>query len=99
MVSLLLNKVTDSGGNAMNISQAEQAAIIQVLVAGGTYGYGNMISHLQTAWAKRLVDEWGMTEDGARRAAGGPGYPFEMHEDLIKNGQWDETGKRYRQRK
>ena len=80
----------------MQISQAEQAAIRQAVCAGETFGYGNIISHLQTAWAQLLVDKYQMSEDAARKAAGGDGYPFEMHRDLKDRGMWDETGARYR---
>jgi len=82
----------------MKISQDEQNAIRAVLVYGEAYGYGNLMSHLQTAWAARLV-RGGLSEKAARRAAGGPGYPFKMQDDLVERGEWDETGARYRQPK
>ena len=83
----------------MNISREEQEAIRATLQAGARFGYGNLISHLQTAWAKMLIDEYGLSETTARKAALGPGYPFEMQKDLIERGEWDETGKRYREAK
>lgn len=82
----------------MTITIEERKAILTVLMIGQSYGYGNLISHLQTEWAKRLMSE-GLPEKDARKAAGGPGYPFQMQEDLLKHGYWDETGKRYRRRK
>lgn len=63
-------------GSGAVLSDAEEEAIRAVLRAGAAFGYGNMISHLKTAWAKTLMDEWDMTEESARLAAGGNGYPF-----------------------
>lgn len=80
----------------MRISEQERQAIKQVLEAGASHGYGNMIAHLQTAWAKSLVDSYDMTEETARAATDGMrGYPFAMQEDLIQRGEWDESGVRY----
>jgi hypothetical protein len=58
------------------ISPAENAAIVDVLSAGERFGYGNMISWLQTAWAVHLV-RGGMDEKTARLASGGSGYPLD----------------------
>jgi len=80
----------------MRISAQEQAAIQHVTQAGASFGFGNMISHLQTAWAKKLMDEYGMDEKTARLSSWGDGYPFKMHEDLKDHGFWDETGESYR---
>ena len=79
----------------MKIPADERLAIQDVLKHGQRYGYGNLISHLQTAWAKALIDEYGMDEKTARAASGGPGYSFAMQRDLIERGEWDETGARY----
>ena len=81
----------------MKISRAEQLGIQEVLAYAEAFGYGSLISHLQTAWAKKLVMEDGLSEKAARAASGGPGYPFAMHDDLVDRGEWGETGKRYRQ--
>ena len=78
----------------MKISRDEQEAICTVVTAGDAFGYGNLISHLQTRWAKKLMTS-GLTEEAARAASGGDGYPFEMQVDLIMKGEWDETGQRY----
>ena len=80
----------------MRISQEERAAIGAVLRAGAKYGCGNMIAHLQTWWARTLMADYGMAEEPARRASGGEGYPFAMQDDLLKRGEWDETGEKYR---
>lgn len=77
----------------MKLHPGEHRAIKEVLHHGATYGYGNLIAHLQTAWARRLMES-GMSEAGARTHAG-PGYPFIFWDDLLENGEWDETGKRY----
>lgn len=78
----------------MKIPRSEQIAIQEVLAYSEAHGYGNLISHLQTAWAQRLMRD-GLSEAAARRASGGPGYPFPMQADLIERGEWDETGARY----
>jgi len=77
----------------MKISKGEQEAIKTVVSLGERFGYGNLICHLQTAWASHLVKEYDFTEKEAMR--GESGYPIKMHEDLMNNGEWDETGKRY----
>ena len=79
----------------MNISRAEQDAVRIVCGFGASHGYGNLIAHLQTAWAKMLMEEWGFDEKTAREAAIVRGYPFKMHDDLLERGEWDETGERY----
>lgn len=79
----------------MRISEEERRAVEQVLAAGKAWGFGNMTAHLQTAWAKCLMDEHGFDEGAARRGALGPGYPFAMQEDILERGEWDETGRRY----
>jgi hypothetical protein len=80
----------------MKISEQERQAIRQVVAAGEAFGFGNMMSHLATAWAKSLMENWSMPEDDARHAAGDmSGYPFKMQEDLMERGEWDETGQSY----
>ena len=80
----------------MQISQDEQRTILAVLDAATRFGYGNLIAHLQTAWARRLMTHSQLPEKAARAATGGPGYPFLMQDDLVERGEWDETGERYR---
>ena len=81
----------------MKISVEEQDAILQVLEFGKSFGYGNLISHLRTAWARHMADEHGFPEEAARNAThAGDFYPFLMQDDLIDRGEWDETGERYR---
>jgi hypothetical protein len=80
----------------MNITPDEQAAIRTLLDLGQRFGYGNMISHLQTAWARMLMREHGVSEHVAREASGGRGYPFTMQDDLVERGMWDELGEAYR---
>ena len=84
----------------MKISEDERLAIRNVITAGKRFGYGNLMGHLATAWARALMDEYDMSEDTARQATFGvKGYPFAMQADLIERGEWDETGKRYRKEK
>ena len=78
----------------MKISEAERQAILSVIGYGEIFGYGNLIAHLNTAWARKLVKE-GMPEKYARQSTHGSGYPFKMQEDLLERGEWDETGKSY----
>lgn len=82
----------------MKISKQEQTAIQQVLAWGDAFGYGNLIIHLQTAWAKKLMRS-GLSEKAARAATAleGAGYPFATQDDLVERGEWDETGARYRE--
>jgi hypothetical protein len=81
----------------MKISSAEQEAIRDVLDYGEEWGYGNLIAHLQTAWAKMLMARYRMNEKAARAATASDGraYPFALQNDLIQRGEWDETWKRY----
>ena len=79
----------------MRISEDERRAIRTVLGLGEEWGYGNLIPHLQTGWARRLMRN-GLPEESAREASGGRGYPFKMQDDLLELSEWDETGARYR---
>lgn len=79
----------------MRISDDERRAIADVLRHGETFGYGNLIAHLQTAWALLLMQRYGLSEKDAR-ATTGSGYPFLMQRDLVERGEWDETGESYR---
>lgn len=79
----------------MKLSEAEHAAIQATIAAGVSFGFGNLIAHLQTAWARTLMADHGMDEETARVASGGAGYSFAMAEDLAERGEWDETGVRY----
>lgn len=65
-----------------------------VLEAGAAHGYGNMLAHLRTAWARQLA-KGGLEDETAINHVGGDCYPFAMQDDLLENGEWDETGKRY----
>lgn len=79
----------------MKISRQEQDAITKAIELGKSFGFGNIIAHLQTAWARSLMEKYGMEEQGARHVTGGSGYPFKMQDDLIEHGFWDESGKSY----
>lgn len=79
----------------MKISELERRAILDALKIGEQWGYGNLITHLQTAWARELT-KGGVSEKVARLSARGPGMPFLMQDDLLQRGEWDETGARYR---
>lgn len=81
----------------VKISNQERLAIIAAIDAGKKFGFGNLISHLATAWARVLVQKWHHSEPQAREAAWGiKGYPFAMQDDLLERGEWDETGERYK---
>jgi hypothetical protein len=78
----------------MKISADEQAGIRAAIDAGKRFGFGNIISHLKTAWAKTLVADYGYSNREARKFAG-DGMPFAMQDDVLERGEWDETGSRY----
>jgi hypothetical protein len=50
----------------------EEAAIRLAVVIGGIFGYGNIIRHLQRAWADVLVADYQIPRASAERAAGIP---------------------------
>ena len=82
----------------MHVSTAEVRAIKATISYGCQFGFGNLIAHLQTAWAETLMKQYGMDEKTARDATArdGSGYPFTMQQDIVDHGEWDETGARYR---
>jgi hypothetical protein len=80
----------------MKVSNAERQAIKTVLALGEEFGYGNLMQHLATAWARCLVNHYGFDEKTARTASFLPGMPFLMQDDIMERGEWDETGERYR---
>ena len=59
-----------------NLSPVEKASISFCIEAGRTFGYGNMIAWLSTAWAVELRDTWGFDEEMAGKAALGHNYPL-----------------------
>lgn len=82
----------------MKISRAEHAAINLAVSLGKRHGYGNIMSHLASAWAETLI-EAGMPESQAERFVSDRGpYPIAMHRDILERGEWDETGNRYRRK-
>ena len=83
-------------GEAMKVSDAEREAIRIVIRLGAQHGYGNLMQHMATAWAKDLVDKYQFDEESARQGALLDGYPFLMQQDIIERGEWDDTGERYR---
>lgn len=92
--SFLTESATPVQVLVMRISDDERRAIRQVLDIAEQYGYGNVIAHLKTSWARNLMAV-GLTEDSARLGADTGGYPFAMQDDLIERGEWDTTGKKY----
>lgn len=81
----------------MKISPQELEALQRVIRYADLFGYGNLISHLQSAW-QRIVMNDGLSEETAKEAVmGREPYPLRMHQDIIEDGYWDETGERYRQ--
>ena len=72
----------------MKISTSEQKAIKVVCEMGAKWGYGNMISHLQSAWALSLIHKHGMPIDHAIEATEGRSpYPFDKHLSAINEGE------------
>jgi hypothetical protein len=60
-----------------SIGPLEQRAVDATLAAGAAYGYGNMIAHLKTAWAERLMRYEGFTLTQALQAADTSAYPVD----------------------
>ena len=58
----------------MILTNGEKTAVKQVLEAGSTYGYGNMIAYLKQAWAENLMNDYGFDEALALSAADTTAY-------------------------
>ena len=72
----------------MIISTSEQKAIKVVCEMGVKWGYGNMISHLQSAWALMLIKNCGFEIETARSAVvNNTPYELEVHLRLLNNGE------------
>lgn len=65
------------------MTREEQKAIIGVLALGHRFGFGNLVSHLQTEWARVLMEVHGLDEELARHSAGGPGYPLDWQKEML----------------
>lgn len=62
---------------------------------GRLFGFGNLITHLRTAWRdKELADGHAEIAETMDNEC----YPSGMQEDLIERGEWDETGVKYRKK-
>lgn len=68
----------------------EKRAIETVLYIGGLYGYGNMIAHLKTAWAKSLIAQ-GISKDAALQATNVSAYPIDENEPSVQGGRADRS--------
>lgn len=65
------------------IFPGERAAVIEVLNIAESYGYGNLIAHLQTAWAIKLMRSGISKESAIAATLGRTPYPLESnHLDL-----------------
>jgi hypothetical protein len=81
----------------VRISPKEQEAIRIIVELGNQFGFGNLMAHLQSAWTEKLMSQYGFDEATAQRATQNrEGYPVKMHQDLMLDGYWDETGNRYK---
>lgn len=80
----------------MKVSAEEHAAILTVLELGRQHGFGNMIAHLRTAWMRVLIDVYGFDETSAEAASNTGPYSIPLHVDILENGEWDETGEKYK---
>lgn len=83
----------------MQISEQERQAIRRVVDYGAEWGYGNLMAHLASAWALRLMSQ-GVSKEAAIAATQGRNpYPLKLHIDILERGEWDETGARYSEQK
>lgn len=65
------------------LSGSEVDAVKMVLEAGSQFGYGNMIAHLRTAWARMLMDRFDFSWDQAARAAVTNAYDPKIQDQLL----------------
>jgi len=61
---------------APKLDGGEREAIEEVLKYARIYGYGNLIAHLKTAWAKSLHYEHCISKEHALKAVGVEPYSF-----------------------
>jgi len=69
--------------------KGEAEAVVQVIRAGEQFGFGNLISHLQTAWVVTLMQNYQISEKDARHMASGDekgGYPLSLHQEVMRKG-------------
>lgn len=72
----------------MKISASEKEAIEMVCKLGRTHGYGNLISHLQSAWILMLIKNYGFEIETARSAVvNNTPYELEVHLRLLNSGE------------
>ena len=72
----------------MKISTSEKEAIEIVCEMGAKWGYGNMISHLQSAWALMLIKNYGFEIETARSVVvNNTPYELEVHLRLLNTGE------------
>ena len=81
----------------IKVTEHQRQLLLSVLEVARDIGYGNLILHLQTKWAADLMARYGFDEKAARdhTARDGTGLPFQMQNDILIRGEWDETGKSY----
>lgn len=80
----------------MKLRPGEKEATDTILKLCDQFGYGHFMSMMATAWARKMMKKWNMSETQAREGAFLEGYPFVIFDDLMERGEWDETGERYR---
>ncbi|MDY0215129.1 MAG: hypothetical protein RBS24_06440 [Bacilli bacterium] len=72
----------------MKIPTAEQKAIKKVCELGSMWGYGNLISHLQSAWILMLIKNYGVEIETARSVVvNNTPYELEVHLRLLNTGE------------
>lgn len=64
------------------ISNREKRAVLRVIAIAKNHGYGNLIAHLKTQWAKQLVES-GLSEESAMLATDVSAYPLSL--DILGN--------------
>jgi hypothetical protein len=79
----------------IKVDEKELRAVRQAIFLGHVYGYGNIVSHLLSAWADVLTSQGVDPGIAVSHVSNREPLPIQMHLDIVNNGEWDETGAKY----
>ena len=69
--------------SGLRLGDDERSAALAVIACGKQYGYGNMIGHLRTAWARMLMEKFDFSWDEAVQAAFADAYDPVLQDRLL----------------